>query len=1254
MAIRVKVVPVSETITADTPATTVANNVVVLRQSSDVALDIDPDQVAGYVKDGQDLVVQLKSGENVRIANFYVDGQAPSQLFLVDEEKLVAVDLPATASDGPLVASYLPQETLAGFESMTTAGAATTGSGVSGAMILGGLAAVGAAVALANSGGDGDGGTSPPPPAPPPPDTTAPSAPTALTVSADGRTLTGRGEAGATVRVDSNGDGRPDATGTVGADGRFSITLSPPLTNGEQITVTLADAAGNVSGPGQVTAPDTTPPAAATNVVVADDGSSVSGNGEPGATVGVDTNGDGQPDITGVVGSDGQFTLPLDPPLINGETVSVVVTDPAGNSSPPVSVQAPDYPDAPLLDASNGSIISGTAGAGLTIVLTDGDGNPIGQTVADANGDWSFTPPTPLPDGTVVNAIAQDSAGNNSPTASITVDALAPAAPVVDPSNGATISGTAEAGATVILTDGSGNPIGQVVADGSGNWSFTPGTPLADGTVVNATATDAAGNSSGPGSTTVDAVPPAVPTVDLSNGSSLSGTAEPGSTVTLTDGSGNPIGQVTADGSGNWSFTPGTPLADGTVVNVVAEDAAGNSSPAATVTVDASAPAAPVLNASNGSVISGTAEAGATVTLTDGSGNPIGQVTADGSGNWSFTPGTPLANGTVIVATATDPTGNTGPQAATTVDALAPAAPVVDPSNGATISGTAEAGATVILTDGSGNPIGQVVADGSGNWSFTPGTPLADGTVVNATATDAAGNSSGPGSTTVDAVPPAVPTVDLSNGSSLSGTAEPGSTVTLTDGSGNPIGQVTADGSGNWSFTPGTPLADGTVVNVVAEDAAGNSSPAATVTVDASAPAAPVLNASNGSVISGTAEAGATVTLTDGSGNPIGQVTADGSGNWSFTPGTPLANGTVIVATATDSTGNTGPQAATTVDALAPTAPVVDPSNGATISGTAEAGATVILTDGSGNPIGQVVADGSGNWSFTPATPLANGTVVNAVAQDAAGNIGPQATTTVDSLAPAVPVVNPSNGNVLTGTAEANSSVTLTDGSGNPIGQVIADGSGNWTFTPAVQLANGTVVNATATDAAGNTSPPGSTTVDASLPSIPQVDPSNGSVISGTADAGNTIIITDGGGNPIGQVTADGSGNWSFTPGVPLPDGTLVNVVARSPGGTDSAPAVITVDGLAPAAPVIDPSNGTEISGTAEAGATVILTDGGGNPIGQVTADGSGNWSFTPGTPLADGTVINAVAQDPAGNTSGPASVTVDALAPSAPIINPS
>ncbi|HGP2909040.1 TPA: Ig-like domain-containing protein, partial [Pseudomonas aeruginosa] len=1079
-------------------------------------------------------------------------------------------------------------------------------------------------------------------------DGVAPNAP--VVEPSNGSELSGTAEPGSSVTL-TDGNGNPIGQTTADANGNWSFTPSTPLPDGTVVNVVARDAAGNSSPPASVTVDAVAP---ATPTVDPSNGTTLSGTAEPGATVTL-TDGNGNPIGQVTADGSGNWTFTPSTPLPNGTVVNATATDPSGNASSPASVTVDAVaPATPVVNPSNGTTLSGTAEPGATVTLTDGNGNPIGQVTADGSGNWSFTPTTPLPNGTVVNATATDASGNTSAGSSVTVDSVAPATPVINPSNGTTLSGTAEPGSSVTLTDGNGNPIGQVTADGSGNWSFTPSTPLADGTVVNATATDPAGNTSGQGSTTVDGVAPTTPTVNLSNGSSLSGTAEPGSTVILTDGNGNPIAEVTADGSGNWTYTPSTPIANGTVVNVVAQDAAGNSSPGASVTVDSQAPAAPVVNPSNGTTLSGTAEPGATVTLTDGNGNPIGQVTADGSGNWSFTPGTPLANGTVVNATASDPTGNTSAPASTTVDSVAPAAPVVNPSNGAEISGTAEPGATVTLTDGSGNPIGQVTADGSGNWSFTPSTPLADGTVVNATATDPAGNTGGQGSTTVDAIAPATPTVNLSNGSSLSGTAEPGSTVILTDGNGNPIAEVTADGSGNWTYTPSTPIANGTVVNVVAQDAAGNSSPPATVTVDSSAPPAPVINPSNGVVISGTAEAGATVTLTDAGGNPIGQVTADGSGNWSFTPGTPLANGTVIVATATDPAGNTGPQAATTVDAVAPPAPVIDPSNGTTISGTAEAGAKVILTDDNGNPIGETTADGSGNWSFTPATPLANGTVVNAVAQDPAGNTGPQGSTTVDAVAPNTPVVNPSNGNLLNGTAEPGSTVTLTDGNGNPIGQTTADGSGNWSFTPGSQLPNGTVVNVTASDAAGNTSLPATTTVDSSLPSIPQVDPSNGSVISGTADAGNTIIITDGNGNPIGQVTADGSGNWSFTPGIPLPDGTVVNVVARSPSNVDSAPAVITVDGVAPAAPVIDPSNGTEISGTAEAGATVILTDGGGNPIGQATADGSGNWTFTPSTPLANGTVINAVAQDPAGNTSGPASVTVDAIAPPAPVIDPS
>ncbi|HEK2319436.1 TPA: BapA prefix-like domain-containing protein, partial [Pseudomonas aeruginosa] len=1247
MSIQAKVTPIDQSISSAAAVEVPENGILKLSQSSNIALDVAPESVAGYSKSGSDLIVQLKTGESVRIANFYAEGQPSSQLFLADKDKLVAVDLPPVAADGPLMAGYIPQESLAGFESLT--GAGVLGGMSAGTALLVGAAAIGAGVAISNSSGGGGGGGSSVPP-----DTTPPKAASGLKIAPDGSSISGQAEAGASVGIDTNGDGKPDLTVIADANGNFTAPLNPPLTNGQTVTVVVTDPAGNASPPAQVTAPDTTAPAPATDVQVAPDGSSVTGKAEPGSTVGVDTDGDGQPDTTVVVGPGGSFEVPLNPPLTNGETVTVIVTDPAGNNSTPVTAEAPDFPDAPQVNASNGSVLSGTAEAGVTIVITDGNGNPIGQTSADANGNWSFTPGSQLPDGTVVNVVARDAAGNSSPATSITVDGVAPNAPVVEPSNGSELSGTAEPGSSVTLTDGNGNPIGQTTADANGNWSFTPSTPLPDGTVVNVVARDAAGNSSPPASVTVDAVAPATPTVDPSNGTTLSGTAEPGATVTLTDGNGNPIGQVTADGSGNWTFTPSTPLPDGTVVNATATDPSGNASSPASVTVDAVAPATPVVNPSNGSTLSGTAEPGATVTLTDGNGNPIGQVTADGSGNWSFTPTTPLPNGTVVNATATDASGNTSAGSSVTVDSVAPATPVINPSNGTTLSGTAEPGSSVTLTDGNGNPIGQVTADGSGNWSFTPSTPLADGTVVNATATDPAGNTSGQGSTTVDGVAPTTPTVNLSNGSSLSGTAEPGSTVILTDGNGNPIAEVTADGSGNWTYTPSTPIANGTVVNVVAQDAAGNSSPGASVTVDSQAPAAPVLNPSNGTTLSGTAEPGATVTLTDGNGNPIGQVTADGSGNWSFTPGTPLPNGTVVNATASDPTGNTSAPASTTVDSVAPAAPVVNPSNGAEISGTAEPGATVTLTDGSGNPIGQVTADGSGNWSFTPSTPLADGTVVNATATDPAGNTGGQGSTTVDAIAPATPTVNLSNGSSLSGTAEPGSTVTLTDGNGNPIAEVTTDGSGNWTYTPSTPIANGTVVNVVAEDAAGNSSPPATVTVDSSAPPAPVINPSNGVVISGTAEAGATVTLTDAGGNPIGQVTADGSGNWSFTPGTPLANGTVIVATATDPTGNTGPQAATTVDAVAPPAPVIDPSNGTTISGTAEAGAKVILTDGNGNPIGETTADGSGNWTFTPATPLANGTVVNAVAQDPAGNTGPQGSTTVDAVAPNTPVVNPS
>ncbi|MFP9016233.1 Ig-like domain-containing protein [Pseudomonas aeruginosa] len=1271
MSIQAKVTPIDQSISSAAAVEVPENGILKLSQSSNVALDVAPESVAGYSKSGSDLIVQLKTGESVRIANFYAEGQPSSQLFLADKDKLVAVDLPPVAADGPLMAGYIPQESLAGFESLT--GAGVLGGMSAGTALLVGAAAIGAGVAISNSSGGGGGGGSSVPP-----DTTPPKAASGLKIAPDGSSISGQAEAGASVGIDTNGDGKPDLTVIADANGNFTAPLNPPLTNGQTVTVVVTDPAGNASPPAQVTAPDTTAPAPATDVQVAPDGSSVTGKAEPGSTVGVDTDGDGQPDTTVVVGPGGSFEVPLNPPLTNGETVTVIVTDPAGNSSTPVTAEAPDFPDAPQVNASNGSVLSGTAEAGVTIVITDGNGNPIGQTSADANGNWSFTPGSQLPDGTVVNVVARDAAGNSSPATSITVDGVAPNAPVVEPSNGSELSGTAEPGSSVTLTDGNGNPIGQTTADANGNWSFTPSTPLPDGTVVNVVARDAAGNSSPPASVTVDAVAPATPTVDPSNGTTLSGTAEPGSSVTLTDGNGNPIGQVTADGSGNWTFTPSTPLPNGTVVNATATDPSGNASSPASVTVDAVAPATPVVNPSNGTTLSGTAEPGSSVTLTDGNGNPIGQVTADGSGNWSFTPSTPLADGTVVNATATDPAGNTGGQGSTTVDAIAPATPTVNLSNGSSLSGTAEPGSTVILTDGNGNPIAEVTADGSGNWTYTPSTPIANGTVVNVVAQDASGNSSPPATVTVDSSAPPAPVINPSNGVVISGTAEAGATVTLTDAGGNPIGQVTADGSGNWSFTPGTPLANGTVIVATATDPTGNTGPQAATTVDAVAPATPVIDPSNGVELSGTAEPGVRVILTDGNGNPIGQTLADGSGNWSFTPGTPLANGTVVNAVAQDPAGNTSGPASTTVDTVAPATPVINPSNGSVITGTAEVGAKVILTDGNGNPIGETTADGSGNWTFTPGTPLANGTVINAVAEDAAGNASGLASTTVDSVAPSAPLLSISaDGALLTGTAEPNSQVRIVvnGDTANPI-TVTVDGAGNFSLPFAPPLITGELIAGVAVDAAGNVSGPATINApDLAPPTISVPEAADTWINAAEIGDGIQVDVTVRPTMQVGQVvtvkfagqngyeaevshtlTAGdiAAGNLTLTltpPGGmgPFPEGAST-VTADINGGTASTPVPFTIDTIPPATPVLS-LVGNILTISAEPGTelTVTVDVGGVTATATVTADNSGLASLNLLTDLdidfSWDQLLNAqvsvVGRDPAGNPSNTASIGV-------------
>jgi hypothetical protein len=78
-------------------------------------------------------------------------------------------------------------------------------------------------------------------------------------------------------------------------------------------------------------------------------------------------------------------------------------------------------------------------------------------------------------------------------------------------------SGTAEAGSTVELFDGS-TSLGTNPADGSGDWSFTPTVALNEGTrSITAKATDQAGNQSAASAELLVTVDTSAPTLDIND-----------------------------------------------------------------------------------------------------------------------------------------------------------------------------------------------------------------------------------------------------------------------------------------------------------------------------------------------------------------------------------------------------------------------------------------------------------------------------------------------------------------------------------------------------------------------------------------------------------------------------------------------------------------------------------------------------------------------------------------------------------------
>ena len=715
---------------------------------------------------------------------------------------------------------------------------------------------------------------------------------------------------------------------------------------------------------------------------------------------------------------------------------------------------------------------------------------------------------------------------------------------------------------------------------------------------VSASQTNAAGTGTDSSNTRKDTTAPGTPAftspgngaVTNDNTPTFEGTGEPGATIRVTDGN-NEVCTAVVNAGGSWTCTA-TQLNDGTATVVVrATDAAGNTGPASpgrTLTIDTTAPAAPVItNPANAAVvapnpsISGTAEAGATVLVFENS-TQLCSTPADASGQWSC-PTTLGIGSHTVTARQLDAANNSGPVSAArtfsvdnvpTVRLNTPAAINIANATAFPVSGTCTTAAGVVTVKVGTLPA-VTTSCTAGLFSRSENAAsLTDSSIIVITAsqTNATGTGTDTRNTVKDTVAPTTPSVTTpventftnTTTPTFTGSGEPGSTVVVSRG-GTELCRTQVPVTGQWACTS-TALVPGQVqVTVRATDTAENQSavsPTRTFTIDISAPTEPtiVAPAQNANVaplpaLSGSAEPLSQVNVFEGTAL-VCSVTADGSGNWSCP--TTLATGPhTIVARQVDRAGNVSNDSAPrtfSVEGL-PNVLLNTPAD-ITSGNAANYVVTGACTANGGNVsvnvglISTQVPCANGMFSATlDVQALSDGSsiTVRAAQTTAAGTGADTRTVNKDASPPPAPLVTtPVNGTVTTnnhppisGTAEPGSTVSVYL-DGNLAGTAVANAQGQWTFSTPTALADGTYeVTAAATDPGGNTSVRGTAsrfTVDSLAPAVPVItnpregdgiDEDKSLVITGQAEPLSTVIIyVDG--REVGTTTADIDGRFSL------------------------------------------------------------------------------------------------------------------------------
>ncbi|MCC4044144.1 Ig-like domain-containing protein [Enterococcus gallinarum] len=1080
----------------------------------------------------------------------------------------------------------------------------------------------------------------------------------------DGYPVAGRTTANADIEI-TNAQGEVVGSGTADGDGNYRIVIAPDqVTPEENLNVAAIVTAGGQEYRSANT-PVTVPAASQTEIptidTIAAGDTAINGTAEPGASVTVAV--DGEEPVTVVANDQGDWTANV-PEVSEGETVTVVAAADGKEPSIPVSVTVNGLTvNAPTASISGNTLdgypVTGKSVADAAIEITNAQGEIVGSGTADGNGNYRIviapdrvSPEEDLNVAAVVTAGGKDYRSGNTPI--IVPATVLTETPTVDPvrAGDTVVNGTAEPGATVTVNVSGEGPV-TVNANEEGNW--TANVPeLSEGDTVTVVATADDKDPSAPVTVSVSGLTVATPTASISgnetDGYPVVGTAVANAAIEITNAQGEIVGSGTTDDDGNYriEIAPDqvTPEENLNVTAVVSAGGKDYRSASATVVVPADnrenqteTPTIELVTAGD-TAISGTAEPDATVTVTVNGEDPV-SVVADSQGNW--TADVPeISEGDTVTVVAEVAGKDPSIPISVTANGLTVSAPTAtisgNETDGYPVVGKTTADATIEITNAQGEVVGTGTADGEGNYRIIISPDqVAPEESLNVTAIVTAGGKDYRSGATTVVVPAdnrenqtATPTIDpVSAGDkTISGTAEPGSTVTITVTGETPI-TVEADDQGNWT-TDVPEVSEGNTVTVVAETDGKDPSAPISVTVGGITVAAPTASISGNEIdgypVTGKAAANTTIEITNAQGDVVATGTTDGDGNYRIViapdqvdPEESLKVTAVVTAGGKDYRSGATP--ITVPLANQTTTPTIDPvtAGDETISGTAEPGSTVTITNGDKDPV-VVEADDQGNWT-ADIPEVSEGDTITVVAETDGKDPSAPITVTVDGLNVAAPTASISGnelaGYPVVGKAAANATIEITNAEGDVVGTGTTDGDGNYRIViapdqvdPEESLNVAAIVTAGGKDYRSANTP--ITVPEDNQTGIPTIDPvtAGDKTVSGTAEPGSTVTITNGDKDPV-VVEADDQGNW--TADIPeVSEGDTITVVAETDGKDPSAPITVTVDGLTVTAPTASISgnelDGYPVVGKAAPDATVEITNAQGDVVGTGTTDGEGNY----------------------------------------------